>query len=162
MDHFCSFDVSKIIPKNMQKLPYTTFKPFLAYIHGFDLCYSWFYHTWWITLIWPSPIPLQTLWIPWSFFILLMFPRSSLKTCLNCYTWLLNPFSHIYAGLTPKTTYIGMCAKGQILLEFSSTWIRLTCLLAFLMPWDCLDSTLHCPIEEIYKEPFGYCWAPIH
>ena len=30
MDHFCTFDVSKIIPKNMQKLPYATFKPFLA------------------------------------------------------------------------------------------------------------------------------------
>ena len=36
MDHFCSFDVSKIIPKSMQKLPYATFKPFLVYIHGFD------------------------------------------------------------------------------------------------------------------------------
>ena len=36
MDHFFSFDVSKIIPKNMKKLPYTTFKPFLVYIRGFD------------------------------------------------------------------------------------------------------------------------------
>ena len=36
MDHFCSFDVSNIIPKNMQKLPYMTFKPFLAYISRFD------------------------------------------------------------------------------------------------------------------------------
>ena len=47
---------------------------------------------------------------------------------------LLNPFSRIYVVLTPKTTYIGMCAKGQIILEFSLTWIRLTCLLAFHMP----------------------------
>ena len=30
MDHFCSFDVSKIIPKNMQNLLYVTFKPFLT------------------------------------------------------------------------------------------------------------------------------------
>ena len=37
MDHFCSFDVSKIIPRNMLKLLYATFKPFIAYIHGFDL-----------------------------------------------------------------------------------------------------------------------------
>ena len=36
MDHFCTFDVSKIIPKNMQKFPYVTFKPFLVYIRGFD------------------------------------------------------------------------------------------------------------------------------
>ena len=36
MDHFCNFDVFKIIPKNMHYLLYTTFKPILAYIHGFD------------------------------------------------------------------------------------------------------------------------------
>ena len=36
MDHFCSFDVSYIIPKNMLKLLYVTFKPFLMYIRGFD------------------------------------------------------------------------------------------------------------------------------
>ena len=35
-DHFCSFDVSKIIPENMQNFLYITFKPFLAYIRGFD------------------------------------------------------------------------------------------------------------------------------
>ena len=37
MDHFCNFDVSKIIPKNMSYLLYATFKPFIVYIHGFDL-----------------------------------------------------------------------------------------------------------------------------
>ena len=36
MDLFYTFDVSNIIPKNMLKLLYTTFKPFLAYIRGFD------------------------------------------------------------------------------------------------------------------------------
>ena len=36
MDHFCTFDVSNIIPKNMKKLPYATFNPFLTYIGGFD------------------------------------------------------------------------------------------------------------------------------
>ena len=85
-----------------------------------------------------------------------MFPRSSLKTCKNCHTRILNPLSRIYVGLTPKTTFIGMCAKGQILLEFSLMWIQLTCLQAFHMPWDRLDSTFHYPIEELYKEPFGY------
>ena len=49
-----------------------------------------------------------------------------------------------------------MCAKDQMILEFSLMWIQLTCLLAFHMPWDRLDSTLYYPIEELYKEPFGY------
>ena len=84
-----------------------------------------------------------------------MFPRSSLKTCLNWYTRLLNPFSRIYVGLTPKTAYIRMCAKGQILLEFSLRWIWLSCLLAFHMPWDRSDSTFHYPFKNLYKELFG-------
>ena len=36
MDHFCSFDVSKIIPKNMHYFLYANFKPILVYIHGYD------------------------------------------------------------------------------------------------------------------------------
>ena len=36
MDHFCTFDVSKIIPKNMHCFLYANFKPILAYIHGYD------------------------------------------------------------------------------------------------------------------------------
>ena len=68
----------------------------------------------------------------------------------------LNPFSRIYVDLTPKTTYIGMCAKGQIILEFSLIWIWLTCLLAFHMPWDRSNLTFHYPIEELYTKPFGY------
>ena len=66
------------------------------------------------------------------------------------------PFIAYIRGLTSKTAYIGMCAKGQIILEFFLMWIQLTCLLAFHMPWDCSNSTFHYPIEELYKEPFGY------
>ena len=36
MDHFCTFDVSRIIPKNMSYLLYATFKLVLTYIRGFD------------------------------------------------------------------------------------------------------------------------------
>ena len=36
MDHFCTFDVSNIIPKNIHYFPYMTFKPILAYIRGYD------------------------------------------------------------------------------------------------------------------------------
>ena len=45
--------------------------------------------------------------------------------------------------------------KIQILLEFSLTWIRLTWLLAFPMPWDHSDSTFHYPFEKLYKELYG-------
>ena len=85
-----------------------------------------------------------------------MFPISSLKTCKNCYTQLLNPFSRIYVDMTLKPVYIGMCANGQIVLEFSLMWIQVTCLLAFYMPWDRSISTFHYPIEALYQEPFGY------
>ena len=101
--------------------------------------------------VWPSLVLLQTPQTPWTIFVPLMFPISSLKTCKICYTRLFNPFSRIYACLTPKNAYIGMCAKGQILLEFSLMWIRLTCLLAFHMPLDHSDSTFHYPIEELYN-----------
>ena len=45
--------------------------------------------------------------------------------------------------------------KIQILLEFSLTWIRLTWLLAFPMPWDRSDLTVHYPFENLYKELHG-------
>ena len=58
--------------------------------------------------------------------------------------------------LTLKLVYIEMCTKGQMILEFSLMWIQVTCLLAFHMPSDHSDLTFHYPIEELYKEPFGY------
>ena len=36
MDHFCTSDVSKIIPKNMNYFPYVTCKPILVYICRYD------------------------------------------------------------------------------------------------------------------------------
>ena len=36
MDHFCTFDVSKIIPKNTHYFLYATFKPFLSYTRGYN------------------------------------------------------------------------------------------------------------------------------
>ena len=101
-------------------------------------------------------VPLQTLWTPWNIFLPLMFPISSLKTCINFHTRLLIRFLRIYVDLTLKPMYIGMCAKGQIVLEFSLMWIRVTCLLAFDMHQDRLGFTFHYPIEALYKEPFGY------
>ena len=85
-----------------------------------------------------------------------MFPRSSLKKSNNCHTRILIPFSCIYVDLTLKPAYIRMCSKGQMILEFSLMWIRVTCLLANHMPWDHSNSTFHYPIEGLYKKPFGY------
>ena len=102
------------------------------------------------------PIPLQTLWTPLTIFVPLMFPISSLKPLIICCTWLLNPLSCIHVDITVKPAYIGMYAKGQIFLEFSLMWIRVTCLLAFHIPWDRLDLTFHYPIEALYNEPLGY------
>ena len=59
------------------------------------------------------PIPLQTIWTPWTIFVPLMFPRSSLQKHVIFHTQLLNPFSCIYTGLTPKTVYIVMCTKSK-------------------------------------------------
>ena len=102
------------------------------------------------------PVPLQTLWIPWTIFVPLMFPITSLKTIIICCTWLLMPFSCIYIDITLKPVYIRMCAKGQIFLEFSLMWIQVTWLLAFHMPRDSSYLTFHYPSEALYKEPFGY------
>ena len=68
-----------------------------------------------------------------------------------------NPFfTYIYVDMTLKPTYIGLCAKGQIFLEFSLMWIQVTCLLAFHIPWDRSDLTFHYLIEALYQKPFGY------
>ena len=101
-------------------------------------------------------VPLRTLWTPWTIFVPLMFPKSSLKIFIICQTRLLNPLLHIYANITLKPAYIGMHAKCQIFLEFSLMWIQATCLLDFHMPWDRSDLTFHYPIKALYKEPFGY------
>ena len=95
------------------------------------------------------PIPLQTFCTLWTIFLPLMVPRSSLKTCIIFHSWLLNLFSCIYMDMTLKPEYIGMCAKGQIFLEFSLMWIRVICLLAFHIPCDRPDLTFHYPIEAL-------------
>ena len=69
---------------------------------------------------------------------------------------LLIPFLRIYADSTLKPVYIGMCGKGQMILEFSLMWIQVICLLSFHMLQYRFYLTFHYPIEALYKEPFGY------
>ena len=56
------------------------------------------------------PIPLQTLWTPWTICVPLMFPISSLKTPIIWCMRLLIPFLRIYVDIILKPVYIGMCA----------------------------------------------------
>ena len=48
----------------------------------------------------------------------------------------------------------------QILLEFSLTWIRLIWLLAFHMPWDRSNLTLHYPLWSYIRNPLVH-WRHI-
>ena len=89
MDHFLSFDVSLIIPKNIRKVIYAAFSSITTYIRGYS------------------------------------------------------PYSRVH-----RDVYI-----IQILLECSLTWIRLIWLLAFHMPWDRSDSTLHYPLWSYIRNP---------
>ena len=80
------------------------------------------------------PVPLQTLWTPWTNIVPFMFPISSLKTPIIYCTRLVIPFLRTYADIDIKPVYIRMCAKGQMILEFYLMWIQVTCLLTFHIP----------------------------
>ena len=56
------------------------------------------------------PYPFVESLDPMDHFVPLMFPISSLKTPIIYCTWLVIPFSRIYADITLKPAYIGMCA----------------------------------------------------
>ena len=55
--------------------------------------------------------------------------------------------------LKPRTSG---CVHNPNPFGVSLTWIRLTWLLAFHMPWDRSDLTFHYPFEKIYKELKAY------
>ena len=85
-----------------------------------------------------------------------MFPRSSLKTCLICYTWIFKPVLTYICGFDPQThVHRDVCKRPNIFVVFldvdSSHY-----LLDFHIPWDCSDLTFHYPSEALYKKPFGY------
>ena len=72
------------------------------------------------------------------------------------YTWLLKQYSRVYAAFDLKPTYIGMYAKWQIFFGVFLIWVRITWLLAFQIPWEHSDSTLHYLFGVLYKKSLGY------
>ena len=88
MDYFCTFDVSKIIPKNTYYLLYMTFNPYADSLDPMD-----YFFTFDVSKIIP-------------------------KTPIICSTWLLIPLSRIYADITLKLTYIGCVKKDKYFWSF--------------------------------------------
>ena len=89
-----------------------------------------------------------------------MFPWSSLKLYKKWYTWLFSSIIvHIHGFDSYNRVHRDVCIV-QIFLEFSLTWIRLIWLLAFHMPWDRSDSTLHYPFWSYIRNPLVH-WRHI-
>ena len=121
----------------------------------YEPCYSWFYHSKWITLVWHFPCPSADSLDPLdhflSFDVSLTIPKNMWKMIHATF----KPIIAYIHGFDPwNLVHQDVCIM-QILLEFSLTWIRLTWLLAFHIPWDRSDLTFHYPFEKIYKEPLG-------
>ena len=119
------------------------------------ICYSWFYHTWLITYLWPS-LSLCRLFIPHGLILSFDVPISSpKKLCLllymtfkailtcTCYFWT-QPHVHRDVCISENTF-------GVFLI-----WVWISWLLAFHIPWYRSYSTLHYPFGVLYKEPLGY------
>ena len=69
------------------------------------------------------PFPSADFLDPWDHFLTFDVSYTIPKNMLKFPYGNLNPLSRIYVGLTSKTVYMGMCAKIQIILEFSLMWI---------------------------------------
>ena len=119
------------------------------------ICFSWFYHTWLIIYLWPS-LSLCRLFRPHGLISYFDVPRSSIK---NTFLFLYVTFKAILAcihNVWPQTHLHRYVCKMTIFFGFLLIWVRITWLLAFQMPWECSDSTLHYLFGVLYKEPLGH------
>ena len=118
-------------------------------------CYSWFYHTWLITCLWPS-LSLCRLFRTDGLILFFDVPSSSLKNlCLLLYATF-NPILACTCDFWPQTrVHRDVCISPNIFGVFLK-WVRTPWLLAFHMPWECSNSTLHYLFGVLYKEPLGY------
>ena len=119
------------------------------------MCYSWFYHTWVITYLWPS-LSLCRLFRPNGIILYFYVPSSSLKnTCLLLHSTF-KPVLTCTHDFWPQThVHQDVCINPNSFVFFI-IWVRTTWVLAFQIPWECSDSTLHYPLRVLYKEPLGY------
>ena len=102
------------------------------------------------------PIPLQTLWTPWTIIVPFMFPISSLKNMHYLLYMTFKPILTYIRGYDPKTHVHRDVRKRTnsfgVFLDVDPSHLSLGLPYAL----DCLDLTFHYPIEALYKEPFGY------
>ena len=119
------------------------------------ICYSWFYHTWLITYLWPS-LSLCKLFRPHGLILYFDVPSSSIKnTCLLLYMTF-KPILACTHEFWPQThIHQDVCINPDIFGVFL-IWVQRSSLLAFHIPWDHSDLTLHYPFGVLYKEPLGY------
>ena len=116
-------------------------------------CYSGFHHSRWITLCMAFPCPATDSLDPMdyllSFDVSLIIPKTIWKMIYTDFY----PISAYIRGFDPYNRIHWDVCIIQILLEFSLTWIWLIWLLAFHMPWDRSDSTLHYPLWSYIRNP---------
>ena len=119
------------------------------------ICYSWFYHTWLITYLWPS-LSICRLFGPHR--LILDFDVSKFipkNTCLLMYM----TFNPILA--CTRDFWTQTCIHRDVCINPNSFVFFLVCfwtawLLAFQMPWEFSYSALDYLFGVLYKEPLGY------
>ena len=117
--------------------------------------YSWFYHTW-LSHIDGLPCPSADSLDPMDWYCTFDVSKLIPKiTCLLLYMTF-NPILVCTCNFLPQThLHRDVCISpnvfGDFLIGFWITW-----LLAFRIPWERSDSTLHYPLGVLYKEPLGY------
>ena len=116
-------------------------KLYVFFIFIDTICYSWFYHTWLITYLWPS-LPLCKLFIPHG--LILYFDVSKFipkNPCLLLYATF-KPILACTRDFWPQIrVHRDVCIKPKS-FGFFLGWVRRSWLLAFRMPWDHSNSTL--------------------
>ena len=93
---------------------------------------------------------------PIDLYYTLMFQDQPKKFPVYTYRWLLKQYSCVYTTYWPQTrVHRDVCKMTNIFGVFL-IWVRITWLLAFQIPWERSNSTLHYLFGLIYKEPLGY------
>ena len=119
------------------------------------ICYSCFYHTWLTTHLWPS-LSLYRLFGPHGLILYFDVPRSSSKiSCLYLYTTFKAILVCIHSFWPQTRIHRDVCKMTNI-FGFFLIWVWITWLLAFHIPWERSDITLHYLFGVLYNEPLGY------
>ena len=109
------------------------------------------------THLWPSQYLCRLLG-PHGLILYFDVPRSSLKnTCLLLYVTFKSILTCTREFWPQTRIHQDVCISQNIFGVFL-IWVRLNWLLAFQIPWECLDLTLHYLFGVLYKEPLIGSW----